>query len=57
VEEDGRVSDLRIVESSSFAVLDNAAMRTVNKWKFIPGREVSRTVAMWVRVPIRFQLN
>jgi protein TonB len=57
VEEDGRVSDLRIVESSSFAVLDNAAMRTVNKWKFIPGREGSRTVAMWVRVPIRFQLN
>jgi periplasmic protein TonB len=57
VETDGRVGDLRIAESSRYDLLDQAAMRAVTRWRFIPGRSNDQTVAMWVRVPIQFRLN
>ena len=57
VEADGRVGDLRIVESSTHTLLDRAAMQAVKAWQFEPGRRGDLTVAMWVRVPVQFALN
>jgi protein TonB len=57
VEADGRVGDLRIIESSSHKLLDRSAMKAVKGWHFEPGRQGNRTIAMWVRVPVRFALN
>ncbi len=57
VEADGRVGDLRIAESSNHRMLDRAAQKTVRQWRFEPGREGERSVAMWVRVPVDFRLQ
>ena len=57
VTENGHVGDLRILRSSGFAQLDTSARKSVQKWHFEPGRKGDRPVAMWVRVPVDFQLN
>jgi len=57
VDRDGRVGDQRISESSGYSILDRAAMASVKGWAFVPGMRGDQKVEMWVRVPIRFQLN
>ncbi len=53
----GTVDDLRVFRSSGFKLLDQAAMRAVKSWLFEPGRREGHAVAMWVKVPVRFQLR
>ncbi len=53
----GRVANLWVFESSGYRVLDNAALEAVKKWSFEPGRKEDITVAMWVNVPVRFELQ
>jgi protein TonB len=57
VDEQGRVANVWIFESSGFRVLDNAALEGVKKWSFEPGRKGDTKVAMWVNVPVRFELQ
>lgn len=57
VNKDGDVDDLWLYASSGYAILDQAALDSVKKWSFSPGRHGSRNVDMWVRVPVRFQLQ
>jgi protein TonB len=54
---EGRVSDLRVLQSCGHAVLDEAAADSVRSWLFDPGKLDAEPVEMWVRVPIRFQLK
>jgi len=55
--EDGQVGDLRVAESSNYSLLDRAAIKAVRRWQFDPARKGDREVAMWVKVPIRFNLK
>ncbi|MFC1824356.1 energy transducer TonB, partial [Thermodesulfobacteriota bacterium] len=57
VNQEGKVQDLRLLQSSGFPVLDRAAMASVRKWGFEPGRKGDDAVDMWVKVPVRFQLR
>ncbi len=57
VSSNGEVSNCRIHESSGHGVLDKAAFMAVQRWVFEPGRQGNTKVEMWVKVPIRFQLN
>jgi periplasmic protein TonB len=57
VDREGRVRDLQIATSSGHRSLDRAALASVKGWSFEPGRRGSNPVKMWVRVPIRFQLE
>ena len=57
VDLNGRVSDLLVFKSSGYSALDRKASESVKKWLFEPGMRGNRRVKMWVRVPIRFQLN
>jgi len=57
VDEQGRAANLWIFESSGYRVLDNAALEAVKKWSFEPGRKGDTRVAMWVNVPVRFELQ
>jgi len=57
VDQEGKVGDLRISESSGYSILDRAAMASVKGWVFEPGMKGDQKVDMWVKVPIRFQLN
>lgn len=57
VDENGKVNDLKILESSGYEILDKAAVSSVKRWLFEPGTRNGEKVKMWVSVPIRFQLN
>jgi len=54
---DGKVSDLRILESSGYGILDKAAKKSAEKWFFEPGFEGNKKVEMWVEVPVTFKLK
>ncbi|MBW2631073.1 MAG: energy transducer TonB [Deltaproteobacteria bacterium] len=47
----GTVAELRVKKSSGYLILDRAALKAVQKWKF----EIPFT--MWVDVPVRFVLE
>ena len=57
VNERGRVDDLEIENSSGFRLLDRAAVSSVGKWSFEPGRRGEERIPMWVRVPVTFKLK
>lgn len=44
-------------ESSGHARLDERAVETVRKWKFVPARQGGQLVEAWVIVPIQFSLK
>lgn len=54
---DGRSGRVKVGQSSGFTSLDNAALKTVEKWSFIPGKRGNIPITMWVNVPIRFELK
>lgn len=57
VNREGRVEDLRLSASSGYSVLDQAALTSVKMWLFDPGTRGGEKVDMWVKVPVRFQLE
>jgi protein TonB len=57
VDENGRVNDLEVLQSSGYAILDKAALSSVKKWMFVPGTEGGKKKKMWVKIPIRFELE
>lgn len=57
VNREGRVGDLRVVASSGYSVLDQAALASVKTWIFEPGMRAGKKVDMWVKVPVRFRLE
>jgi periplasmic protein TonB len=54
---DGRVAQVRIADSSGYAVLDRSAVKSVQAWQFTPARRGGLPVEMWVRVPVRYELR
>lgn len=56
VDVDGRVLELRVVESSGFAALDRAALDAVRDWRFEPARQGGLAIESRVEVPIVWRL-
>lgn len=54
---DGSADQIEIFESSGYSRLDDAAVRAVKRWRFVPAKLGAETVAAWVRVPVRFDLQ
>ena len=57
VNEDGRVSDIKIHESSPEKIFDNAVVHCVLSWRFTPGTVENVPVKTWVETTIRFDLQ
>lgn len=57
IDANGQVINISIVKSSGFRLLDEAALKTVGKWKFRPGKKDGLSVAGTVIVPIQFKLQ
>ena len=53
----GKVKEIKLLKSSGYAILDRAALKAVNNWRFSPGSVNGTLEAMRVRVPIHFRLN
>jgi TonB family protein len=57
VTEKGGVDSVYVLESSGQAAFDSAAVVGGRDLRFRPGKRDDRTVTMWAKVPVRFQMN
>lgn len=56
--EDGRVGDAQVAQSSGFPRLDEAAVKHAKRaWKFIPGTENGKPVAMWYEFRVVWKIE
>ncbi|MBT3471547.1 MAG: energy transducer TonB [Gammaproteobacteria bacterium] len=53
----GEPSEISILNSSGYRLLDREARRTVSRWRFHPATQGGQPVTSLVEVPIRFQLK
>lgn len=51
---DGRLLEVTLEESSGFAVLDQAAIKTVNRWQL---QASSSAASEWIWIPVEFRLR
>jgi periplasmic protein TonB len=55
--ENGRVGEVLVEKSAGHPDLDMEAADAVKKWLFEPARVDKRPVAVWVLLPVKFELN
>ncbi len=53
----GHVSQVAISRSAGHVDLDRAAVEAVRTWRFEPARRGKEAVAVWVTLPVRFELR
>lgn len=54
---EGRADQAELRASSGYSRLDEAALQTVKRWRYVPGQRAGVPEAMWFSVPIRFVLD
>ena len=54
---DGTPQKAELRQSSGFERLDQAALNTVLKWRYVPGKRAGVAEEMWFNVPINFVLE
>ncbi len=54
---DGVAQKAEVRRSSGFDRLDQMALATVLRWRYVPGKRDGIPEAMWFNVPIRFELS
>ncbi len=57
IDEDGKVQDTRIDQSSGQAALDQAALAVAGVYRFSPALNRDKKVPVWVSFPITFQVR
>lgn len=57
IDEEGRVQDTRIEQSSGHAQIDDAALRVAAEMEFSPALNRDQPVPVWVAFPITFQVR
>lgn len=54
---DGHAAQILVKHSSGYERLDQSALQTVLKWRFVPGKQAGVAKKMWVNIPINFVLE
>ncbi len=54
---DGKAQKAEIAKSSGFERLDAAALATVQRWRYVPGKRGGVPEEMWFKVPLAFVLD
>jgi len=57
IEVNGSASQAEIRTSSGYERLDQAALQTVQRWRYLPGKRAGVPEAMWFNIPIQFVLE
>jgi len=57
VSANGTPVDVTVAQSSGFASLDDAALRAVEQWRFVPATRGGTAVPALAEVPVRFRLT
>lgn len=55
--ENGTVGEMVVEQSAGYQDLDRAAAEAVKKWRFEPARRGNQRIAVWVVLPVRFELR
>lgn len=54
---DGSVGEVQVKQSSGYERLDQAAINTVKRWRFIPAKRGGEPIPYWYQQPISFALD
>ena len=54
---EGRAQKVELKTGSGFERLDQAALTSVQRWRFVPGKKGGVPQAMWFTVPVNFVLE
>lgn len=54
---DGHPGEITLAKGSGYRLLDDAALRAVRQWRFVPAQQGAHSLASWVEFPIRFTVN
>ena len=54
---DGVARKAEIRQSSGFERLDQSALATVQRWRYVPGKRAGVVEAMWFSIPVNFVLE
>lgn len=54
---DGTVGRTKIMQSTGYRMLDDAAHKAVKSWRFQPAMENGKAVVTCIQIPVRFQLD
>lgn len=57
VTKEGIAGKIGVFQSSRYSILDEAAVLSVKKWRFVPGERGGQKVDMQVKIPVRFKLE
>lgn len=57
VDTNGKPLEIKLAKGSGYRLLDDAALRAVRSWRFVPAKSGETALASWVEFPIRFTLN
>ena len=57
IDREGNVSEIKVLESSGFNVLDNASLETLKKWKFTPAKIGNKFVDDTINIPVKFLIT
>jgi TonB family protein len=57
VSSDGTPIEIKLTRSSGYRLMDDAALRAVRQWRFIPAKHGEVNLASWVEIPIKFTIN
>lgn len=57
IEVDGTASKAELHTSSGYERLDQTALHTVLRWRYVPGKRNGVPEAMWFNIPIHFVLE
>jgi protein TonB len=57
IDDKGLPQQAQLETSSGYARLDQAALKAVMTWRFVPGRKGGQPQTMWFSVPITFDLK
>ncbi len=57
IDREGNVSEIKVLESSGFQVLDDASLETLKKWKFTPAKIGNKFVDDTLNIPVKFLIT
>jgi protein TonB len=57
IDANGQPQRAELKQSSGYERLDETALNTVLKWRYLPGKRNGLAEAMWLQVPLEFRLE
>jgi len=57
VDAKGHPQEIEVAKGSGYRLFDEAALRAVQRWRFIPAKDAQQRLASWVEFAVRFVLS